>query len=123
MPEVLRSDLKSENSFDHRLEVCQRPNRTERRRIGRSRRAARRSEYPTPSQLWSEARPVHEAPLQTDDPHGALHPQCPASDDTVQDSRTRRVTAAERPVSKTKDEIIREAERILEALLYSSKDH
>jgi hypothetical protein len=33
------------------------------------------------------------------------------------------MTTAERPVSKTKDEIIREAKRIEEALLYSSKGH
>jgi hypothetical protein len=32
-------------------------------------------------------------------------------------------TTAERPVSKTKDEIIREAKRIEEGLLYSSKGH
>jgi len=45
MPEVFRPDLKLQNFLDHRREVSQRPNRTERRSIGRSHRTPRRSEY------------------------------------------------------------------------------
>jgi len=45
MPEVFRADLELQNFFDHRREVSQRPDRTERRGIGRSRRTPRRREY------------------------------------------------------------------------------
>ena len=45
MPEVFRPDLKLQNFLDHRREVSQRPNRTERRSIGRSHRTPRRGEY------------------------------------------------------------------------------
>jgi hypothetical protein len=45
MPEVLRPDLELQNFFDHRREVSQRPDRTERRSIGRSRRTPRRRKY------------------------------------------------------------------------------
>jgi hypothetical protein len=45
MPEVFRADLELQNFFDHRREVSQRPNRTERRSIGRSRRTPRRRKY------------------------------------------------------------------------------
>ena len=41
MPEVFRPDLKLQNFLDHRREVSQRPNRTERRSIGRSHRTSR----------------------------------------------------------------------------------
>lgn len=39
------------------------------------------------------------------------------------DNKTEAITTAERPISQTKEEIIKEAKRIEEALLYSSKGH
>jgi hypothetical protein len=45
VPEVFRADLELLYFLDHRSEVSQRPNPTERRSIGRSRRSPRRREY------------------------------------------------------------------------------
>ena len=81
VPEVFRSDLELQNFLDHRREVSQRPDRTERRGIGRSRRTPRRREY----QRVLNCGQRHVAVIhlsRKNGPHGAPRGQCPASDDT-----------------------------------------